>query len=265
LTASLSRRRCLHALLAGGNIAGSRVARAKPDGQTLLMVGGNFSVANALYKKLDYDPLQDLAPVSRISIAPHVLMASRKSGITRFAQLQQQARGGKLSYASPGIGTSMHLAFEMIKDHFRLDVVHVPYKGGANVMNDLAGGQVELGIIAVGPALEFIRSGRVVPLAVTSGKRSPALPDVPTLAELGMKDLDAGSWSGLAVPKNTPQEVVARLNTAVRNAVNTPEVRKLFDDQSFVATAGTPAELRQYMQAESQRFAPVIRRLNLAE
>jgi tripartite-type tricarboxylate transporter receptor subunit TctC len=250
---------------AGGNIAGGRVARAKPDGQTLLMYGGNLAVAKSLYKKLDYDPLLDLAPVSRLSIAPHVLMASRKSGITTFAQLQQQAKGGKLAYGSPGVGTSMHLTFEIARDHFDLDVLHVPYKGGANVMTDLVGGQVDLGIIAVGPALEFIRGGKVVPLAVTSARRSPALPDVPTLAELGMKDMDAGSWSGLAVPKNTPAEVVTRLNAAVRKAVATPEVRRLFDEQSFVNNAGTPAEMRQFVQAEAQRFAPIIRKLNLAD
>ncbi len=250
---------------AGGNIAGGRVSRAKPDGHTLLMYGGNLAVAKLLYKKLDYDPIADLQPVSRISIAPHVVMASKKSAIASFAQLQQQAKGGKLSYGSPGIGTSMHLTFEIAKSHFDLDILHVPYKGGANVMTDLVGGQVDLGIIAVGPALEFIRSGKVVPLAVTSGKRSPALPDVPTLAELGMADLDAGSWSGLAVPKNTPPEIVARLNAAVRTAVSSPEVKKLFDEQSFVNTAGSPAEMRQFVQAESQRFAPIIRKLNIAE
>ena len=250
---------------AGGNIAASRVARGKADGHTLLMYGGNLAIARSLYKKLDYDPLGDFATVSRISIAPHVVMASRKSGITTFAQLQQQARGGKLAYGSPGVGTSMHLTFEIVKDHFNLDVLHVPYKGGANVMTDLVGGQVDVGVIAVGPALEFIRGGKVVPLAVTSGKRSPALPQVPSVAELGMKDFDAGSWSGLAVPKNTPADVVARLNAAVRNAVAAPDVRRLFEEQSFVASAGTPAEMRQFIQAEAQRFGPIIQKLNLAE
>ena len=250
---------------AGGNIAGSKVARARPDGYTLLMYGGNLAVAKALYRKLDYDPLQDFAPISRVSNAPHVIMAARRSGITTFAQLQQQARGGRLSYGSPGVGTSMHMAFEITKDHFGLDILHVPYKGGANVMTDLVGGQVDLGIIAVGPALEFIRGNKVVPLAVTSAKRSPALPDVPTLAELGMKEMDAGSWSGLVAPKATPPEIVARLNAAVHKAVASPAVRKLFDEQSFVATAGTPQDMRQFIDAEARRYAPVVRKLNLAE
>jgi tripartite-type tricarboxylate transporter receptor subunit TctC len=250
---------------AGGNIAATRVARARPDGYTLLMYGGNFAVARSLYKKLDYDPIADFAPISRVSIAPHVIMASPKLGVKTFAQLRERARGGKLSYGSPGVGTSMHLAFEMVKDHYGLDVLHVPYRGGANVMTDLAGGQIDLGIIAVGPALEFIRNGTVVPLAVTSASRSPALPEVPSTAELGMKGFDAGSWSGFSVPSKTPAEVVARLNAAVRAALEMPEVRRLFEEQSFVSLAGTPDEMQRFVALEAQRYAPIIQKLNLAQ
>ncbi|MBX3620836.1 MAG: tripartite tricarboxylate transporter substrate binding protein [Rhizobacter sp.] len=248
---------------AGGNIAASRVSRAKPDGQTLLMYGGNYAVAKGLYKKLDYDPIEDFQPVSRISIAPHVIMASVKSGITSFAQLQQRAKEGGLSYGSPGIGTSMHLTFEIVQRHFGWNIVHVPYKGGATVMTDLIGGTLDRGIIAVGPALEFIRSGKVVALAVTSKARSPALPKVPALSELGMADLDAGSWAGFAVPKGTPAPVVARLNASVIKALRTPELQKVFEQQSFIATAGTPAEMRAFTEREAQRYAPIIRALNL--
>lgn len=237
---------------AGGNIAAARVARSKPDGQTLLMYGGNYAVARGLYKKLDYDPVEDFAPVSRMSLAAHVLMASPKAGIASFAQLQQRVKqGAKLSYGSPGVGTSMHLTCEIVKDHYGLDIVHIPYKGGANVMTDLVGGQIELGIIAVGPALEFIRAGKVVPLAVTSAKRSPALPQVPAFSELGMPELDAGSWAGLAVPKDTPAAVVQRLNAAVAAALKSPDVRRLFEEQAFVATPGTPAEMRAYTLREA--------------
>jgi tripartite-type tricarboxylate transporter receptor subunit TctC len=248
---------------AGGNIAASRVSRAKPDGHTVLMYGGNYAVAKALYKKLDYDPQEDFVPISRISHAPHVLMVSTKSGITNFAQFLQRARQGGLSYGSPGVGTSMHLTFEIVKDKFGLDIVHIPYKGGATVMTDLIGGTLDAGIIAVGPALEFIRSGKVVAIAVTSKARSPALPKVPALAELGMPDLDAGSWAGFAVPKGTPAAIVTRLNEAVAKALRTPEVDKLFDEQSFVATPGTPAEMRAYAARDAQRYEPIIRKLNL--
>jgi tripartite-type tricarboxylate transporter receptor subunit TctC len=249
---------------AGGNIAATRVARAKPDGQTILMYGGNIAVARSLYKKLDYDPIEDFAPVSLLSIAPHVLMASPQLGVKTFEQLRERAaQKAKLSYGSPGIGTSMHLTFEIVNDRFGLEAVHIPYKGGANVMTDLVGGQIDLGIIAVGPALEFIRNGKVVPLAVTSHKRSPALPQVPSIAELGLADLDAGSWSGLAVPRATPQAVVDRLNASVLAALRTPEVRKLFDEQSFVALPGTPAEMKQFALREAQRYAPIVQKLNL--
>lgn len=250
---------------AGGNIAAARVARSKPDGYTLLMYGGNFAVARSLYKKLDYDPIEDFAPISRVSTAPHVIMASPKLGISTFAQLRERAKGGKLSYGSPGVGTSMHLAFEMVKDHFKLDVLHVPYRGGANVMTDLAGGQIDVGIIAVGPALEFIRNGTVVPLAVTSAVRSPALAQVPSTTELGMKGFDAGSWSGFSVPRKTPPEIVARLNAAVRAALESPEVKRQFEDQSFLSLAGTPEEMQRFVALEAKRYAPIIQKLNLAQ
>jgi tripartite-type tricarboxylate transporter receptor subunit TctC len=139
----------------------------------------------------------------------------------------------------------------------------VPYRGGSNVMNDLVGQQIDLGIIAVGPALEFIRAGKVVPLAVTSKARASALPQVPSLSELGLADLDAGSWAGFAVPRQTPPDIVARLNASVAKALQTPELRKVFEEQSFVATPGSPAEMRQFTQLESQRYAPIIRKLNL--
>lgn len=250
---------------AGGNIAASRVARAKPDGHTVLMYGGNFAVAGSLYKKLDYDPIEDFAPVSRVSIAPHVIMASPKLGVTSFAQLRERAKNQKLTYGSPGVGTSMHLAFETVKDHYGMDILHVPYRGGANVMTDLAGGQIDLGIIAVGPALEFIRAGKVVPLAVTSAKRSPALPQVPSVAELGMTGFDAGSWSGFAVPRGTPAEVVSRLNASVRAALEVPEVRRVFEEQSFLPLPGTPSEMQQFVALEARRYAPLIQKLNLAQ
>jgi tripartite-type tricarboxylate transporter receptor subunit TctC len=249
---------------AGGNIGAARVARAKPDGQTLLMYGGNLAVARSLYKHLDYDPVEDFAPISCMSVAPHVIMASPRSGITSFAQLRQRARQGKLSYGSPGVGTSMHLAMEMVKARFGLDVLHVPYKGGSKVMTDMVSGQIDLGIIAVGPALPFIRSGKVVPLAVTSRKRSPALPQVPSIAELGQPDFDAGSWSGLVAPRNTPAAIVARLNASVRTALATPEVRKFFEAEGFEAIPDSPAEMRQFILHEAQSYAPVIQKLNLA-
>jgi len=249
---------------AGGNIAASKVARARPDGTTLLMYGGNFAVAREMYGTLEYDPDADFVPVSRLTIAPHVVMAARKTQLASFMQMVEQANNGAaFTYGSPGVGSSMHLIFETLKAHFHFDALHVPYKGGTNVMTDLVGGQIDLGIIAVGPALEFIRTGRVIALGVTSKARSPVLPDVPSISELGMAELDAGSWSGLAAPRGTPAAVIARLNQAAKAALQAPEVVHMFERQSFLATPGSPDAMRQFIALEKARFGPLARTLRL--
>lgn len=249
---------------AGGTIAGARVVRAKPDGQTLLLYGGNLATARDIYKSLDYDPLEDLQPVSRLSLAPHVIMASPGSGIKTFQQLQEKVKSGaKLSYGSPGVGTSMHLAFELVKRHYRLDILHVPYKGGANVMNDLVSGNIDLAIIAIGPALSFIQAGKVAGLGVTSRKRSKVAPSIPALAEMGMKDLDTGSWAGLAVPKETPADIVARLNQSAAKALSSSEVHRMFESQGFAATPGTPEEMKSFSLQDAKSFKAVIADLKL--
>ncbi|MGY8524308.1 Bug family tripartite tricarboxylate transporter substrate binding protein [Paracidovorax citrulli] len=246
---------------AGGNIAAAKVARAAPNGQTLLMYGGNVAMAASLYKKLEYDPVADFAAVSRVSVAPHVILASKTSGIASFADLRQKAKQSRLSYGSPGVGTSMHLAMEMVKDRFGMDLLHVPYRGGANAMTDLVGGQIDICIIAVGPALEFIRGNKAVPLAVTSAKRSPPLPQVPAIAEFGQPDFDTGSWSGIAVPARTPQAVIDRLNQAVTRGLASAELRKLFESQGFEITPSTPAQMRDYIQRDVKFYEPVLRKL----
>ncbi|MFG5777845.1 Bug family tripartite tricarboxylate transporter substrate binding protein [Comamonas sp. J-3] len=249
---------------AGGTIAASKVVRAKPDGQTLLLYGGNLATAGDMYKSLDYDPLNDLQPVSRLSIAPHVIMASPRSGITTFAQLQTKLKNGaKLSYGSPGMGTSMHLTFELIKQQLGLDVLHVPYKGGANVMTDLIAGNIDLGIIAIGPALNFIQNKKVVPLGVTSKERSKVVPGIAALSELGVTGLDTGSWAGLSVPKATPEAVVGQLNQAALQALQSASVKQLFAEQGFIATPSTPAQMKDYAVQEAKAFGPVIRNLQI--
>ena len=249
---------------AGGTIAGSKVVRAKPDGQTLLLYGGNLATAGDIYKSLDYDPLNDLQPISRLSIAPHVILASPRSGITSFQQLLEKAKGGaKLSYGSPGVGTSMHLTFELIKQKLGLDILHVPYKGGANVMTDLIAGNIDLGVIAIGPALNFIQNKKVIPLGVTSKQRSKVAPDIPALAEIGVNDLDTGSWAGLSAPKATPSAIVERLQQSAQKALQSADVRRMFEEQGFIATPSTPAQMKDYALQEAKAFGPVIRKLNL--
>ncbi|WP_051237595.1 Bug family tripartite tricarboxylate transporter substrate binding protein [Ottowia thiooxydans] len=249
---------------AGGTIAGGKVARAKPDGQTLLLYGGNLATAGDIYKSLDYDPLNDFQAISRLSFAPHVIMASPSSGMTTFKQLRDKVNGGaKLSYGSPGVGTSMHLTFELVKQQMGLDILHVPYKGGANVMTDLIAGNIDLGIIAIGPALNFIKSKKVVPLGLTSKARSKVAPEIPSLSELGLTDLDTGSWAGLSAPKATPANIVERLNQSVLKALQSADLKRMFEEQGFIATPTTPAQMKEFAVQEAKAFSSVIRNLKL--
>lgn len=249
----------------GGNLGGGKVASAAADGYTLLEYGGNFAIAKHLSPKLTYDPIADLAPVSGLSIAPHVVLVNSALPIKTFAELQAYAKAnpGKLSYGSPGVGSSMHLTFETIKQHFGLDAVHVPYRGGSNALNDLAGGQIDVGIVAVAPAMPFIASGKIRALAVTSEERAASLPDVPSIAELGFAGFDSGSWAGIAVPKGTPPAVVDRLNAAIRRVMADPQVVQALESQSFKSIAGSPADMGKLIEQESARYGPLIQRLGL--
>lgn len=249
----------------GGNLGGGKVASAPADGYTLLEYGGNFAIAKHLSPKLTFDPIADLAPVSGLSIAPHVVLVNSALPVKTFAELQAYAKAqpGKLSYGSPGVGSSMHLTFEAIKQHFGLDAVHVPYRGGSNALNDLAGGQIDVGIVAVAPAMPFIASGKIRPLAVTSEQRAGSLPDVPSIAELGYAGFDSGSWAGIAVPKGTPPAVVDRLNAAIRRVMADPQVVQALESQSFKSIAGTPGDMRKLIAEESARYGPLIQRLGV--
>jgi tripartite-type tricarboxylate transporter receptor subunit TctC len=249
----------------GGNLGGAKVANAAPDGYTLLEYGGNFAIAKHLSPKLTFDPIADLTPVSGLSIAPHVVLVSSALPVKTFGELLAYAKAhpGKLNYGSPGVGSSMHLTFETIKQHFGLDAVHVPYRGGSNALNDLAGGQIDVGIVAVAPAMPFITSGQIRALAVTSAQRAPSLPNVPAVSELGYAGFESGSWAGIAVPKNTPPEVVNRLNAAIHRAMRDPQLLHALESQSFKPIAGTPAEMRKRIDEESAHYGPLIKRLGL--
>lgn len=159
----------------------------------------------------------------------------------------------------------MQLTFEEIKQHFGFEAMQIPYRGGSNMLNDLAGGQIGVGIVAVAPALPFIQSGKIRALAVTSRERSPSLPDVPTIAELGYPGFDSGSWAGIAVPKGTPPQIVDRLNKAVNAALRDPEVLQRFHTLSFTPLPGTPEQFGRMITQEAQRYGPIIEKLHLAQ
>ncbi|SNS49798.1 Tripartite-type tricarboxylate transporter, receptor component TctC [Noviherbaspirillum humi] len=245
----------------GGNIGAARVANSPADGYTLLALGGNHAAANALYAKPGFDVVSDFTPISRVTVSPHVVLVNASLPVKTFPELVAYARRAPngISYGSPGIGTSMHLTFEMIKTQFGLNAMHVPYKGGANMLTDLAAGQINAGIVALAPAQEFIKAGRMRPLAVTSKTRSPALPDVPSLAELGYPALDTGSWMALAGPKKLPPEVVKRWNGVVQAFFNDAASRAKLEAMAFRIEPSSPEQMGTMLQAESQAFLKVVK------
>lgn len=245
----------------GGNIGAAKVATAPADGYTLLTLGGNHTIAQALYAKPGFRIDTDFTPISMVTVAPHVVLVNAALPVKTFPELVSQAKRnpGTLSYGSPGIGTSMHLTFEMIKSNYGMDILHVPYKGGANMLADLAAGQVKVGIVALAPAKEFISTGRIRPLAVTSKTRSPALPDVPSLSELGYPALDAGSWMGLAGPKNLPSDIVQRWNGIVHAFLADPASKAKLEEMAFRLTPTSPAEFDKQLRSEVDTYARVVR------
>jgi tripartite-type tricarboxylate transporter receptor subunit TctC len=245
----------------GGNIGAAKVAGAAADGYSLLTLGGNHTIAQALYAKPGFRIDTDFTPISMVTVAPHVVLVNAALPVNTFPDLVSQSKRnpGTLSYGSPGIGTSMHLTFEMIKANYGMDILHVPYKGGANMLADLAAGQIKVGIVALAPAKEFISTGRIRPLAVTSKTRSPALPDVPSLSELGYPSLDAGSWMGLAGPKNLPPDIVRRWNGIVHAFLADPASKAKLEEMAFRLTPTSPAEFDKLLRAEVDTYAKVVR------
>jgi tripartite-type tricarboxylate transporter receptor subunit TctC len=245
----------------GGNIGAAKVAGAQADGYTLLTLGGNHAIAQALYAKPGFNVATDFTPISTVTVAPHVVLVNSALSVHTFAEYAAYAKRspGALSYGSPGIGTSMHLTFEMIKANYAIDVLHVPYKGGANMLADLAAGQIKTGIVALAPAKEFIATGRVRPLAVTSKARSSALPDVPSLSELGYAALDAGSWMGLAGPKKLPADIVQRWNGIVHAFLADPDSKKKLEEMAFRLTPGSPAAFEKLLRSEVDTYGKVVR------
>jgi tripartite-type tricarboxylate transporter receptor subunit TctC len=245
----------------GGNIGAAKVATSPADGYALLTLGGNHTIAQALYAKPGYRVDTDFTPISMVTVAPHVVLVNAALPVNTFPELVSQAKRnpGGFSYGSPGIGTSMHLTFEMIKANYGLDILHVPYKGGSNMLADLAAGQIKTGIVALAPAREFISTGRIRPLAVTSKARSPALPDVPSLSELGYPALDAGSWMGLAGPKNLPPEIVQRWNGIVHAFLADPANKAKLEEMAFRLTPSTPAEFDRQLRSEVEAYGKVVR------
>jgi tripartite-type tricarboxylate transporter receptor subunit TctC len=248
---------------AGSNIGAEFVARAEADGHTLLFgTSAPLGINLYLYPKINYDPFKSFAPVIQIGYLPNVLVVHPGVPAKTMAELVAFAKAnpGKLAFASSGSGASSHLAGVMFNMAAGTDIQHIPYKGTGPALNDLLGGQVAMSFTDVLTALPHIQAGKLRVLGVTSAKRSRVLPDVPTLAEQGLKDFDASVFFGIVVPASTPQDVIGKLNTAFAQVVQQPDVRQRLAAQGLEPPAEySPATLAAYMRSEGTKWREVIR------
>lgn len=246
---------------AGGQIAAQVVKQAPADGHTLFIGDtGALAINPGLYKSFNYDPLKDFTPISNLVASPLVLVVPKDSPANSVAELIALAKKkGGLNYASQGIGTVGHLLGELFRSKTGIPLNHVAYKGSAPALQDVAGGQVDLLFDPVISALPLVQGGKIKALAIAAASRSPALPEVKTMAEAGTPGVDAGVWFGMVAKTGTPDAVVQQLNAEVRKALASPDVVKRFTDQGLVLVGSTPADFGAFMKAEAARWAPIVK------
>ena len=250
---------------AGGNIGIAQVARAAPDGYTLLLVSSAFVINPSLYANAGFDAIKDFAPVSLAVTSPNVLVAHPSfpaKDMKEFFALVK-ANPGKYDYASPGAGTGPHLSAELIKLRAQLEIQHVPYNGGGPAVQAVLAGQVPIGFSALPPAVPQVKAGKMRALAVTSLVRAPSLPEVPTVAESGLADFEGDTLQLLMAPAGTPPAIVAKLQAEVARALNGPELRDKLVAQGFLIVASTPERTGQIVRSEVDKWARVIKASNI--
>ncbi|RSZ33232.1 MULTISPECIES: tripartite tricarboxylate transporter substrate binding protein [unclassified Variovorax] len=247
---------------AGGNIGTDAVAKARPDGYTLLLSSsGPLAISPWLYPKLPYNPLKDLAPVVQLAAVPLVLEVNEASPARSAAAFLSmlKANPGKYSFGSSGNGTPQHLSAALLGSLAGVTATHVPYKGQAPMANDLMGGQIDFAIDSMVSAMPNLATGRLRALAVTSRKRSPLLPEVPTLEEAGVPGYEALAWYGLLAPAGTPRAIVDKLNEAARKALDTPAVREQIARLGSAPVHATPEQFGAFIKAEHDKWGPIVK------
>ena len=245
-----------------GMIGNDQVAKSIPDGYTLTIgTLGPFAVNQSLFGKMPYDPVRDFAPVTLTGAASHVLVAHPSIPITTVKDLiaLAKAKPGQLTFASSGIGKATHLTGELFKYLAKVELVHVPYKGGGPAMTDLMGGQVSFSFASMPSALPHVRSGRLHAIAVSAGKRSPAIPELPTVAESGLPGFASEDWQGILAPAKTPPEIVAKLNGELQRVLGLPELKEKLIAAGFDARTSTPEWFADFMKAETVKWAKVVK------
>jgi tripartite-type tricarboxylate transporter receptor subunit TctC len=251
---------------ASSTIGAANVARAPADGYTLLMIGEGTMASTHLFRKLSYNALTDFAPISLAGHGTLMLVTNPQSGIKTVSELIARAKAepDKLSYASPGIGTSQYLKMELFRDAAGIKMLHVPYKGSAGALNDLMAGMVTAGLVPIHQAMSHVSAGKLVPLAIISPRRNPKAPEVPTLQESGIQGVDANMWYAFVAPKGTPAAIVTRLNSELRAIIDMPDIKGSLERTGLEVQTSTPAELQAVMQRESDTSAQIIRKNNIS-
>jgi len=247
---------------AGGNIGAQAAARAAPDGYTLFYgTNGTHAINAQLYSQPGFDPVKDFTPVSRLTEIAATLIVNPQLPVSSTAELIAYARAhpNRLNFASAGNGTTSHLAGELFRTRAGIDIVHVPYRGGAPAMTDLVGGQVQMMIEVMPNAWPMVQAGRVRGLAVSTQKRFPGAPEVPTIAESGLPGFEASAWDGIFVPAGTPQAIVERLNAAIHQALADPDLIAALRARGAVPVPGTPASFAQFITRSAETWGQAVR------
>jgi tripartite-type tricarboxylate transporter receptor subunit TctC len=250
---------------AGGITGTTALVKATPDGNTIGVLSNNHVINPSVYKKMPYDSLSDITPISVVGATPFVLVINPKLPAKNVKELVAflKAKPGAYNYASSGNGTIIHLAGAMFADEAGVDIKHVPYKSTGQMVTDIIGGQVEMGVVALPAAMQHIKSGALRAIGVGGKTRAAAAPDIPTIAEQGLPNYDVSGWFTVAGPAKLPADQVKRIHTAVVAAFATPEVKDAMDKQGNVINPTTPEGAAQYMRSEQNRYAVLIKKADV--
>ena len=246
---------------AGSAIGSEIVARAQPDGYTVLLTGTPFAVLPAIYPKLAFDPAQDFAPVMQVALAPNVLVVHPSLPVRSVKELiaLAQAQPGRINYASGGTGGAQHLFFSLLLSMAKINLTHIPYKGSGPATADLLGGHVKVGLPGITIVIPHAKAGRLVPLGVTSARRAPQIPEVPTIDESGVPGYDAAVWFGIFAPRGTPPALIARLHDEIARVIRLPEVENGYLISGNVAVTSRPDAFGAFVRNEIVKWGQVVR------
>jgi len=250
---------------AGANIGAEIAAKSSPDGYTLMLATITNAIGASLYTRLNYDLVRDFAPITQLATTPHILVVHPSVPVKSVKEFIAfaKARPGELTYSSSGNGSAAHLAGELFNSLTGVKTVHVPYKGGGPSMIALVGGEVSLAFATMPSAINYVRAGRLRGLAVTTAKRSPSTPELPTLAETGVAGYEAGSWYGLSAPAGTPKEIIGRLHAETIKVVALPDVKERLFNAGFEVVTSSPEQFAEFTRTEIQKWGKLVKAAGL--